>query len=64
MQIEGVTYDIDWCAFQKGTSFTIPCLDTTKAKEEVTRKADQFKIDIHTKVVIEDGIRALRVWRM
>tara|TARA_S200002703_G_C3590466_1_gene181353 strand:+ start:254 stop:448 length:195 start_codon:yes stop_codon:yes gene_type:complete len=64
MQIDGVTYDIDWCAFQKGTSFTIPCLDCAKAKAEVQRMSDRMQISIHTKVVIEDGIRALRVWRM
>lgn len=64
MQIEGVTYDIDWCAFQRGTSFTLPCLDCAKARADVQRVADRMQISIHTKVVIEGGIRALRVWRL
>lgn len=64
MRVEGVTYDIDWLAFQKGTSFTLPCLDCAKARAEVQRIADQMQITIHTKVVIEEGIRGLRVWRL
>lgn len=64
MRIEGVYYEVDWAAFQKGTSITVPCLDPDKAREEVKRVIDRIGFRTHTQVVIEDGVRALRVWRI
>jgi len=35
MQIEGVTYDVNWKAFKKGTDIFIPCLDPKAAKAQL-----------------------------
>lgn len=64
MNIETVSYKINWRNFKKGYSFFVPCIDDAAAKEEVARVCRRLKIDIVTKVVIQDGIKGLRVWRI
>lgn len=64
MLVEKVSYQLNWKKFKKGTSFFIPCLDPRKAKKEILCTTDRLKIDVLTKVVIEEGIRGLRVWRI
>lgn len=64
MQIEGVTYDVDWCAFRKGTSLFFPCLDYKRAKAQLMVFVDRHDIKVLIKPTVEDGIRGLRVWRM
>jgi hypothetical protein len=64
MQVEKVSYQIDWRKFKRGTSFFIPCLNPKEAKQEIFRTTNRLKIPILTKVVIDEGIRGLRVWRV
>jgi hypothetical protein len=64
MQIEQINYEINWREFKKGSSFFIPCIDCTKAKEEVLTVTNRLKLDILIKICIEEGIRGLRVWRI
>ena len=64
MKIETVSYQIEWRKFKKGYSFFVPCIDTQAAKETIARVARRLKMEVVTKVVIEDGIKGLRVWRM
>ena len=64
MQVEKVNYDINWKAFKRGYSFFIPCLDPVRAKLEVLRTTKRLKLTVITKVVIVEGVRGLRVWRM
>lgn len=64
MVVSGINYEIDWGAFKKGCSFDVLCIDPEQAKAEVRQVTDRLRMDIHTKVVIEDGVRALRVWRI
>lgn len=64
MKVSGINYEVDWKAFKKGHSFDVPCIDPEQAKAEVKQVTDRLRIDIHTKVVITDGVRALRVWRI
>ena len=64
MQIEGITYDIKWDAFQKGTSFTVVCLDADEARRVVAKRMDGLGIKVFTKVIVEDDVRKLRVWRI
>jgi hypothetical protein len=64
MQIEKVSYRIKWKDFKRGYSFFIPCLDPVPAKKEVLRTTKRLKIDILMKVVIEDGVRGLRIWKL
>lgn len=55
---------MDWSKFRKGYSFFVPCIDHVAAKEEVTRITKRLGVLIETKVVIEDGVKGLRVWRV
>jgi hypothetical protein len=64
MKIEGVSYDINWKAFKRGTSIFIPCLDPPRAKEKVRAILRRLRIKVVMKLVIEENIRGLRIWRM
>jgi hypothetical protein len=64
MQVEKVNYDINWKGFKRGCSFFIPCLDPVLARQEVRRTVKRLRLTVITKVVIVEGIRGLRIWRM
>ena len=64
MQVEKVNYDINWKAFKRGWSFFIPCLDPVRARRELLATTERLRIKVLTKVVIVEGIKGLRVWRM
>ena len=64
MLVEKVNYDINWRNFKRGYSFFIPCLDPAAARREIKVVTDRFKYKILTKVVIEEGVRGLRIWRL
>lgn len=64
MQVEGVTYEVNWRAFHKGTSLFFPCLDTRRAKAQLMVVLNRLRIKVLVKPTVENGIRGLRVWRM
>ena len=64
VQIEGIHYELDWKNFSVGSSFFIPCINDAAARECIERKMRRLKYNIVIKLVIEDGIRGLRVWRV
>lgn len=64
MKIETVTYQLDWSKFRVGYSFFVPCIDEKAARKTLAAVAKRLKIEIVTKVVIADGIKGLRVWRV
>ena len=64
MRIEGVFYSIDWKNFTIGSSFFIPCIRDKEARELIERKMKRLGFRVVIKLVIEDGIRGLRVWRV
>ena len=64
MKIETVTYRIDWSKFRRGYSFFVPCIDEKAARKEIAAISRRLKMTTVTKVVIEDGIKGLRVWRV
>lgn len=63
MKIETVPYLIEWRKFKPGSSFFVPCIDTEAARKSVGEVARRLRMKVLTKVVIEDGIKGLRVWR-
>lgn len=63
MKVEGVSYDINWRKFKRGTSIFIPCLDVPKARAQLMVVTKRLKLKVLTKVVIQDGIKGLRIWR-
>jgi hypothetical protein len=64
MLIEGVTYEVNWRRFKKGTSVFFPCLDYDRAKTQLMVVTNRLKLNVLIKPTLEDGIRGLRVWRM
>jgi hypothetical protein len=64
MKIETVNYSIDWSKFHIGYSIFVPCIDHKAAFAEVHRVTKRLKIPVVTKVVIEEGVKGLRVWRI
>jgi len=63
MKIETVTYRINWAKFRLGYSFFVPCINHSEARKAVRAVCRRLKIEIVTKVTIEEGIKGLRVWR-
>jgi len=64
MVIEGVTYEVNWRAFRKGTSLFFPCLDYPRARAQLVVVTKRLRLKVLVKPTIEQGIRGLRVWRM
>jgi len=65
MLVEKVKYDVNWRNFKRGTSIFIPCLDPHKArKNEIMPFFKRTKMRVVTKVVIEEGVKGLRIWRL
>ena len=64
MQVETVTYQVNWQKFRPGYSIFIPCLHPAEAKKEVLKVTRRLKIEVLIKVTIEEGIRGLRIWRV
>jgi hypothetical protein len=64
MKIHGVSFEVDWAKFKPGRTFFIPCLDADSAKKEVTRIIKRLRYSVEMKIVIEDGVSGLRVWRI
>jgi len=63
MRIDGVVYELAWDKFRVGSSFFVPCLNDVEARECIERKMKRLGYATIIKLVIEDGVRGLRVWR-
>ena len=63
MKIETVTYRINWAKFHKGASFFIPCIDDAAARKQIARVTKRLGLNVVSKVVVNDGIKGIRVWR-
>jgi hypothetical protein len=64
MVVDGVPYEVNWRKFSVGASFFVPCIHADLAKEQVRARTKRLGFKVVTKVVIEEGIRGLRVWRI
>jgi hypothetical protein len=64
MLIENINYEIEWREFKRGTSFFIPCLDPKSARKIIVAETERLKYDTVTKILIEEGIKGLRTWRI
>lgn len=63
MRVDGVTYELDWREFTIGSSFFIPCVGVTTGKQLIERKMVRLGYAVIVKIVIEDNVKGLRVWR-
>jgi hypothetical protein len=64
MKIEQILYRINWAKFKRGTSFFIPCINERDAKDQISRIARRLKLNVVHKIVVVEGIKGLRVWRV
>lgn len=64
MKIETVSYQINWRNFRRGYSFFVPCIDAAAARAQIARVTKRLKIEVVTKVLVVDGVKGLRVWRL
>jgi hypothetical protein len=64
MLVEKISYNVNWRNFKVGYSIFIPCIDISVAKKDILRVTKRLKIEVITKLVIEEGVRGLRIWRI
>jgi hypothetical protein len=64
MEIETVQYRIDWTKFRFGSSFFVPCINHYVARNTIEAFFRRYKIKVVTKLIINEGIKGLRVWRV
>lgn len=64
MIVEKVSYQVDWAKFKRGTSIFLPCLNPVQAKKDILKVMKRLKFKVVQKVVIQEGIKGVRVWRV
>lgn len=64
MLTNGMDYVIDWPSFKPGSSIFLPVVDTTAALAAIKREAIRLEFQYVCKIVVEDGIKGIRVWRL
>jgi hypothetical protein len=64
MLVEKISYNVNWKNFKVGYSIFIPCLDPDIAKKDILRVTKRLKMEVLFKVVIEEGVKGLRIWRI
>lgn len=64
MKVETVSYLINWRKFKVGCSFFVPCIDVEAARRSVAEVTRRLRLKVITKVVVQDGVKGLRVWRI
>lgn len=64
MLTNGTDYEIDWPSFKPGSSIFIPAIDTKAAIEDIKREAARLEFEYVHKIVVEDGVKGVRIWRL
>jgi hypothetical protein len=64
MLTNGTDYQIDWPKFVPGSSIFIPAVDIEAAKKAIEKESKRLEFEYAAKVVIEDGVQGIRVWRL
>tara|TARA_R100000995_G_C3478764_1_gene122579 strand:- start:1555 stop:1776 length:222 start_codon:yes stop_codon:yes gene_type:complete len=60
---DGIRIVVDWPSMVVGSSIFLPCIDTYKAKAQITQVVAGFGWECMLKVVIYNGKLGVRVWR-
>lgn len=62
---DGVRIVVDWGSMVAGSSIFVPCINTTKALEQVRRICvDRFEWGIKAKSCFSGQFLGVRVWRL
>lgn len=64
MVIDGIHYSVNWPEFTVGSSFFVPCIHDEAGRARIEAKMQRLGYRVIIKVVIEDNVRGLRVWRV
>lgn len=64
MLTNGTDYQILWSEFKPGSSIFLPAIDTDAAVAAITKESERLEFEFVHKVVIEDNIKGIRVWRL
>lgn len=64
MLTNGVDYQIRWAEFQPGSSMFIPAIDIDSAVAAIKKESERLEFEFVYKVVVEDDIQGIRVWRL
>ena len=64
MLVERISYNVNWRNFKTGYSIFSPCLNPDIAKKDILRVTKRLKMEVLFKVVIEEGVKGLRIWRI
>ena len=64
MFTNGVDYQILWSEFKPGSSIFLPAVDTKAAIAAITKESERLEFQFVHKIVVEDGIKGIRVWRL
>ena len=64
MEVENITYQINWKKFKPGFSFFVPALEPIKARHIILAEAKRLRYKATSKITIEDSVRGVRVWRV
>jgi hypothetical protein len=64
MRLQSKLIDIEWTKFKPYSSFFIPCLDVKEMKRQIKAECKRMKFKVLIKVVTENRIRGIRVWRL
>jgi hypothetical protein len=49
---------------RKGHSFFVPCIDHRAARRTLKQVAERLGLSLVFKVVVVEGVKGLRVWRV
>ena len=63
MLTNGTDYQILWSEFKPGSSIFLPAIDTDAAVAAITKESERLEFEFVHKVVIEDNVKGIRVWR-
>jgi hypothetical protein len=64
MLTNGTDYQILWSEFKPGSSIFLPAIDTDAAVAAITKESERLEFEFVHKVVIEDNVKGIRVWRL
>ena len=64
MLTNGTDYQILWSEFKPGSSIFLPAIDTDAAVAAITKESERVEFEFVHKVVIEDNVKGIRVWRL
>lgn len=64
MLSNGLSYHIQWEEFKPGASIFIPAIDVKDLIAVMTKESERLDFQFVHKIVVEDGVKGVRFWRL